>query len=181
MYIKSYISKIIYSRIRTLSVVLILCSQSFIFAQTTSKELGEKVFNAFRAENISAFDSLLPTFEEISAKVEDIGMAPSAEEVNLFEEQYYTAVEQYKLECEHILEVGRKDMITWSETVLDTIITKKEYIQMEDTEPPVVLASTVITINFSYKYWHYQLVIRGAFEIEDTMKLGQDKIEFYEL
>jgi len=162
-------------------VVLILSSQSFLFAQKTSKELGEEVFNVFRSEDISGIDSLLPTFKEISAKIRDIGLERTDEEMKAFEQQYLTAVEHYKLACMHILEVGRTDMITWSETVLDSVTTKKDYIQMEDTEPPVILASNVITVHFSYKYWHYQFVLRGTSESNGIMKLGQDKIEFYEL
>jgi len=180
MYKLSCISHILYSRMHLLCVVLILCGSSFVFAQTTSKELGEKVFNAFKTEDISGFDSLLPTFEEVLVKVRDLGMIQSDEEMNKFEQEYILSIEKYKSECQRILDVGRKDMITWSETVLDSIITKKEYIQMEDTEPPVILASTIITINFSYKYWQYQLLINGAFESNGKMKLGSDKIEFYE-
>jgi hypothetical protein len=129
---------------------LILVTQR-IFSQQTPQELGEKVLTAFRTNTLDSLDSLAPTPDQLLELANGLGLEQTPERVAAFKKAYPRIQQQFRKNCEAIVQEGIAKKVDWANVRLqkvDTIKSRRD-VPINLTEADKTITITSLQIHFS--------------------------------
>ena len=145
------------------------------FGQSTPKELGEKVFNCFKLHSIDSLLRLKPTFNELAAFANAIGIDSSKKVFIDFKKRYPLVIEDFKKKFNNLLNDTSENQLSWKNAIIDNIEISQKIIPVDNRDPnSKTIILTIIDIYFTSNSKKYVLTIGDANNYNDVWKIGNN-------
>jgi hypothetical protein len=163
-----------------LLLLLTLMGILSVHAQSTSEELGERLFNLFKNES-KDFSSTLPTMEQLSDQVKVITVVPFQSRLKSFSEEYPVSVKRFNEKCFGILEKGKEAGIKWKRIKLESVIPYPQNIDVKFADQMATVKFTKLCINFSFRRREFIFIADAVMDFNGQYLICDDLIEFSEI
>jgi hypothetical protein len=166
---------------RTFFVLLLtLTCLLFARAQSSTEELGEKLFTFF--QNRSAdFSPLLPAMDQIQEKVKAITDVPLQNRLEAFSTEYPASIKRFNELCNGILENGKESGINWKKIRLKSIQSYPQNISISYADTFEMVKFTKLSIYFTYHHRTFILIADAVMDFNGQYLISDDLLEFSEM
>ncbi|MFM2286830.1 MAG: hypothetical protein RLZZ543_2327 [Bacteroidota bacterium] len=153
------------NRIAKLFLIASLLFSKVILAQSSAKELGERLLHCYVTDSIRQLDKCFPTAEQLITYGRQHGLESKPDVIEAFNKRYPVLLEEVKANLQRIKEEGNSKGIDWKYIHTDGIETTRKMSPRADSDKDSLTINRV-NIDFHYAIRSYRIVIENAIEID---------------